>query len=249
MGKYDLFYSLGASCFTASNLKKNKIRITSGPFDWLLHCPFDERINFILNDFKNFLNKEDLAYCGDGEENSYYKNTSNGFYYFHDFSKNREIFDDEFKHIKEKYDRRIKRFYDFIRTKKKVLLVWISNSEKLSNETLLQTHKKLVKKFNKEVSLLVIEGDKNYSSNDVNCEKISPYITKYEMMITDYNEKNPELKKQIDNNIDKIFANYTLRFNLKYFVQSKWKKFLVNILCAFIPIKKHRKNLRKRLLK
>lgn len=39
--KYDVIYSIGADCGCAGNLKRFKLRITSGPFDWLFKASLE----------------------------------------------------------------------------------------------------------------------------------------------------------------------------------------------------------------
>ncbi len=58
--KYDVIYSIGADCGCAGNLKRFKLRITSGPFDWLFKASLEQRFVCLMNDFADFLNIEDF---------------------------------------------------------------------------------------------------------------------------------------------------------------------------------------------
>lgn len=56
--KYDVIYSIGADCGCAGNLKRFKLRITSGPFDWLFKASLEQRFVCLMNvnieDFEKF---------------------------------------------------------------------------------------------------------------------------------------------------------------------------------------------------
>ena len=58
--KFDLICSIGEDCACSMYLNKFKLRNASYPFDWLTKSNFDTRINLILNNFKDFCNKEDF---------------------------------------------------------------------------------------------------------------------------------------------------------------------------------------------
>lgn len=58
--KYDVIYSIGADCGCAGNLKRFKLRITSGPFDWLFKASLEQRFVCLMNDFADFFNIEDF---------------------------------------------------------------------------------------------------------------------------------------------------------------------------------------------
>ena len=58
--KYNLFVSLGEDCACTSYLRDCKLQFASFPFDWLTHASFEKRIELVCNNFKDFLNFNDL---------------------------------------------------------------------------------------------------------------------------------------------------------------------------------------------
>ena len=69
--EYDFIFSIGENCFCADILNKNKLRITSSPFDWLTPNRDYSKTNMISNlqiinnKFKDFLIKDNFIYIGD----------------------------------------------------------------------------------------------------------------------------------------------------------------------------------------
>ena len=59
--KYDIIYSIGRDCACAMYMKQANLRACSGPFDWLTNANFETRIDLILNDFQDFINKNDIV--------------------------------------------------------------------------------------------------------------------------------------------------------------------------------------------
>ena len=54
--KYDLIFSLGEACLTATFLKKLSLRAMSTPFDWIAGGTFEKRVDFLETPCYN-------AYC------------------------------------------------------------------------------------------------------------------------------------------------------------------------------------------
>ena len=117
------YISLGSSCSVAYQLQNLKLKKESLPFDWVRANDISFVLQLIKNNFSGFL--DNLEYIKDDEKFPYinndelfdnikekhtkiYKNQYIGFY--HDFKENTS-----FEEVKEKYDRRIKRFYDIIK--------------------------------------------------------------------------------------------------------------------------------------
>ena len=117
--KYDLVFSLGEACFIAIALRKNNIRLFSGPFDWMYGSTFQKRCRILIEKFENFLNKEDLIF-------SYYREFNKMMAYYnkrtditlnHDFHSSLP-FDYEYPIVKNKYERRTKRLLNKIANSK-----------------------------------------------------------------------------------------------------------------------------------
>ena len=127
--KFDLIISIGHRCFTSLMLRQNNLQIASFPFDWLLNTEYKQSIEFLCNNFENFIEKKDLELAETvGNEFHYtYKNKRNKFSLVHDFPINVD-FDKQFEIVKEKYTKRAMRLIDKIKSSKTVLLVYSAPS-------------------------------------------------------------------------------------------------------------------------
>ena len=125
--KYDLVFGIGAACSCSETLRKCNLQFKSYPLDWLYGADLKTRIDFIINGFQDFINKEDLVKGGEREHPlpcDIYANTRNKIVFNHDFALHQNL-DDTYPGVKEKYDRRIKRLYDHIKKAQKILVVYI----------------------------------------------------------------------------------------------------------------------------
>lgn len=243
--KYDIIYLLGSNCACALYLNKNNLRNTSGPLDWVVGLDFKQKIDLILNDFKEYCNLEDLEIITSKNECNPHiscKNKKNGCYFFHDFPMNVPL-ETSYHQVAEKYERRIKRFYDNIYTKEKVLLVWFSLDIETPLEDIKQASEKLNKKFGKEINLLCIEHNENLSEKEIKIQKLSKNVTKIELYAK--NHENIEgFSKGNVKKCNKIFKQYALKQPFAKVV----KRQVIKILCNLIPIKSLRKKCRNQWL-
>lgn len=162
MNRYDIIYSLGRDCSCAMYMQQTNLRSCSGPFDWLTNAGFEKRFELMINNFDEFLEQSDLlpmdkptAFPSD-KNNDYYENVKTGLYYWHDFPAGVPL-QESFNIVKEKYNRRIKRFYDNILTKNRVLLIWFSQVGSTSDSVVLEYCDKLCSKIGKKLDFLIIE--------------------------------------------------------------------------------------------
>lgn len=116
-----IFISLGIRCLAAAQLKNHGLRLASYPFDWL-DTDFDSLCNLLQNDFVDFLAKENLQLghslgflLANGSVTvlpiPHILDTKYHIAMRHDFDFNPNFLE-KYDLIKQKYDRRIKRFYD-----------------------------------------------------------------------------------------------------------------------------------------
>ena len=93
--EYDFIVSIGADCACTRYLRKNNLQKESYPFDWLTDVwspggALGGRFDLILNDFKDFMEFDDLKPLMDGvgvmfnKNFDCYENTKNGLCYFHE---------------------------------------------------------------------------------------------------------------------------------------------------------------------
>lgn len=130
--EYDFIFSIGENCFCADILNKNKLRITSSPFDWLTPNRDYSKTNMISNlqiinnKFKDFLIKDNFIYRGDSVKDGVkiYLNNNTNLFYNHDFFIDNK-FEDDYIKMKETYQRRIERLLTELESDKKNLMVYI----------------------------------------------------------------------------------------------------------------------------
>ena len=123
--KYDNYISLGYFCEVAQDLEKLGLRNQSSPFDWGISC-FPGVIDAIDKEFYDFMAYDHLSQNVNIRER--YREDNYHFCFFHDFSKYKTL-DEQYIMVKEKYDRRIKRFLSAI--KSPTLFVRYISSEEL----------------------------------------------------------------------------------------------------------------------
>ena len=230
--KYDIIYSLGQDCACAMYMIKHNLRSCSGPFDWLTNSDFSTRCELILNNFNNFLNIEDFEFMEknpkifNDEKCDYYKNKKTNFAFFHDFPTGIDI-KESLPAVKEKYDRRIKRFYDNIKNNNKILFIYFSQTTITDDETILKYSKEICNKFNKSIDFLIIE----HKENIINPEKVklSNNIVRYYVHALKKDEKGNNTTTGYEERINPIFKQYKLIQPLSLLIKKNIKKILVNL--------------------
>ncbi len=117
-----LFVSLGSNCDVAYSLEFSGLRHAAFPLDWLLTIDGNKFIELIENGFQHFLDEEFLAWNNHVLVNSYYH-----IEFRHDF--------EPLPELREKYQRRIDRFYKLNEYQGKVFFIRIPYIE-ATNPTL-----------------------------------------------------------------------------------------------------------------
>jgi hypothetical protein len=125
-GTYDAIFSLGDLCIASQQLEKNNLRLYSGVLDWM-GSPALSNVNRLLkNRFIGFMDLPNLRIIGYGSENKIcvaddaYNIVSN-----HDFEvgKNSLSHLGGYPEVKEKFDRRIRRFLEKVASCQRILFV------------------------------------------------------------------------------------------------------------------------------
>lgn len=118
-----LFLSLGFNCTVAYEIEINNHRHSSYPFDWI-RLPFDGLCSILKNDFNGYLDANFLVL---DPHKLYVENIKYGVQFHHDFSKINHLIVsnwlDELGQVTQKYERRIKRFYQAINEVKQVFFI------------------------------------------------------------------------------------------------------------------------------
>ncbi len=252
--KFDLIVPIGRDCACPSYLTKFNLRRSSYPFDWLTIAPFNVRIELLLNDFNNFILKENLEFVAKNPNEvndshcDYYRDFKTDFLFLHDFPIGKSL-DESYPMIKEKYDRRIARLYKHIGMHKRILFVYWGRLDVVENEDLKVYKRQIDEKFpNKDISFLILEN----KSDEVNFveEHIQKDIIKVKYDLVSYEKNFPE--KEWAGNVklnDKLFSKLTLNISMK----EKINKLIFNVFIKYpsflIPNKQKRKLFREKLNK
>lgn len=244
--KFDLVVSIGEDCACTSYLRRCNLQNFSYPFDWLTNAPIENRIDLICNDFKDFLNPEDLeimqkptAFKAD-PKHDYYKNNKNELYFWHDFP-NETSFQSSYLKVSEKYQRRIERLYNDIENSQKILFTWLSHTKLHSEDEIQEAYQKLNMKFkNKEIYLLVIEN---------NIENKSVKLKDEHILIINHDTITDDKKHHYDQTMGNKFNNLKVfsKIKLKTSFVGKLKRWLFafcKLIIGLIPIKKTRQKLK-----
>lgn len=167
--RYDYICSIGSSCLCAMSLHDAGLRLSSGPFDWLLGPSLKSRAEMIANGFAGWFEREDLRCIGKTDivnaksvkiQRDGYVNDRTGYTFLYDFDAG-SSFDEAYPAVREKYERRIERFYNLMRASRRVLLVWVENQyedDRPSDEEVAMSLKILKDVFpGVKVELLIID--------------------------------------------------------------------------------------------
>lgn len=186
---FDFVCSIGSSCLCASSLRDSGLRLSSGPFDWLLGPSLLERAKLIASDFSGWMEPGDFEYAGNPHKSftESYRNLKTGYKFSHDFPVGAD-FATVFPEVKRKYDRRVARLYERVRASRRVLFAWFENpscDDKPSDEEVLAARKVLMDTFpGVDIELLVVDRatDKSHWGEFVRGEgywrTTCPYILK-----------------------------------------------------------------------
>ena len=224
--KFDLICSIGEDCACSMYLRKFNLQYASYPFDWLTKSNFNTRINLIINDFKDFCNKEDFEKL----ENIKGK-----------------IADDAYEIVKKRYERRINRFYKHIQKSKNILFVFWGRTDFIDNEKLKEYHKLLKNKFqNQNIYLLILENTPKQKEFIYN--NISDFVLKIKYDMTSYDLNKPE--NACAGNVslnDKIFKQLKVKKSISTYLRNSFFNLLVKFPTMLIPKKQTRRNFREKM--
>lgn len=231
---YDAIIPVGIGCTVSFHLKKNGLREYSLPFDWIYGITINKAYSLIESSFQGFLDKDNLKFsyiCG---IHNVYSNTELNINFVHDFPQNPSskinISDQVFAEVKRKYDRRIKRLYEILNTKKKILFIHYSEGACPEDIISLERNRlNLCKIFPQlKIDILYI-----YTKNTLNkkIEKINKHIHLVPMPIPD--NLSPENRwignsKQFKLIFKKFTTNTKMKGRIFNFFKIKNKKMLVD---------------------
>lgn len=125
---FDYIISLGSDCSVAGTLRELKFKHYSFPFDWNV-----THLEFIKNTFKNkFENFLDFKYCK--SNNGHMRNPESTIHFYHDYEYHKLINDATKKEeFEKKFTRRCERIVNLLRQPKKILFVFKSEKDTVTD--------------------------------------------------------------------------------------------------------------------
>ncbi len=155
--KYDFVCSIGSDCGCAGHLVRRRLRRASYPLDWIgtWYGGILAVARLVESDFAGFLKIENLVRepnppraAQDDHDHEYYHDIGAGVDFAHDFPLDVPLTDERsFPAVRQKYDRRIARFYESVRTSKRTLLIYWTWRDHPSTEDILRAAEVIRKKF------------------------------------------------------------------------------------------------------
>lgn len=203
--------SLGFFCSVALENERIGIRDCSLPFDWLIAGDFERVLWLIENDFKDFLLEENL-YQEYYIDPNYYYDCESKVHFYHDFLHNIPL-RNQYNSVKDKYNRRIKRFYKVI-SQPTLFVRYCSGGEKELNyikknrEEILN----ILRRYNPNNEIIYIyTGNKNEQVDDgifcVEADKndgvARVYLNKLPQLESFLLDKSVLTEKEINDNAEK----------------------------------------------
>ena len=211
--EHDLYISLGAGCSCTQALRKSHLQYYSYPYDWLFGADFIDRIKIIANDFKDWMNYEDLELIGTRENPilcKIYKNKKTGIVFNHDFPLSK-LLEDSYSRVKQKYERRIKRLINQIEASRSILFVYIeipNERREITHKDLITGYELLKKRFrNVDVNILYLFSSREVEFQYRKVIQVNEHITRINF---DYDARDEEypfcVKGYLLNNLFNNFA-------------------------------------------
>lgn len=142
MKNYDFAFSLGFSCAASESLRDLGFQKESLPFDWIGAPSIRASVEMIAGGFAGWFDRDALRLWDVRHEGGFiarvYKNMKTGFGFSHEFS-NADPLWKTYNSVKEKYDRRIARLQSELRSRRRIMALYIESSVKprTSDEELL----------------------------------------------------------------------------------------------------------------
>lgn len=112
--KFENVISLGFFCSVALEIERIGFRNFSLPFDWLITADFSKVLELVDNKFNDFLIFDNLYQESDIDPRYYY-DCVNKIHFYHDFNEFQPLCE-QFDSVKNKYNRRIAKFYTAIKS-------------------------------------------------------------------------------------------------------------------------------------
>ena len=168
--KYMNYVSLGYFCGIANDLEKLGLRNQSYPFDWGI-SELSKVIYALEHQFNDFMEYNNMSQSVNFRE--HYRDDKYDFYFFHDFNKYKS-FDEQYNSVKKKYERRINRLLENIKTPT-LFIRYISTESMDENGNAVELKwieenynyiVKVLKSYNKDNQIIFV-GDETLHSEQI----------------------------------------------------------------------------------
>lgn len=187
---YKQVISLGFFCSVAMELERSNLRSMSGPFDWII-TSLDGMMDVIQDRFKDFLNPD---YIEQDKRYPYiFRNMKYGIDFYHDFSVE-ESFEKQLPRVRQKYERRIRSFYEAI--KEPTLFVRYIQDQNEYNRFCEEYASilEIFKQYNQHNSLCLIGNSDLKLSNQASFQVYTVEKDPNDVVARKFLEKNDSLK-------------------------------------------------------
>lgn len=218
--QYDIIIPFGMSCLCSDVLRDIGLQVYSYPFDWTGGGSLSTRVDLLVNDFKDWLNYDDLVQIpaiGNSKKREFkdYANIRTNMTLRHHFlyDKYDDAFKNDYTAILSKYRRREERLLSQIAESKNVLFVVIETPqrEKIKDyKDMIDSHSIMSKKFmNTNVDLLYFQLSDNY-------DIINKHINNNIHIIETFYGNCPGEKQDVEKLIKSVCHNKKITLSQKF---------------------------------
>ncbi|MED3981909.1 DUF1796 family putative cysteine peptidase [Priestia megaterium] len=209
---YDVVLGLGYWCDIANQLKRHNLRQFSSPFDWIWTPSLSDINKLLRNRFKDFMKVENMKFVNygigtvDNKDNLVFTDESPKTYILEDTKYNitsvhdfpvlpNQNWEASYPYVKEKFDRRINRFFEKINNSELILFVrYYANYSEVA-----ELHSILSELTKSQFHILVINPVEGIQRVQEKCWNINgvvsieiPFIRKGEHLLADMKNVNQE---------------------------------------------------------
>ncbi|WP_428060815.1 DUF1796 family putative cysteine peptidase [Candidatus Avelusimicrobium stercoris] len=242
LNTYDVIYSLGNNCATAEYLRKYNLRKYAGPFDWITSPLKGAPFVCILDHFADFLNFTFLQInpvSNHKASNLVCQHKQTGYLFFHDFFVNQPLMS-QIQPVLDKYQRRVSRFENDLKSNKNILLVWYGETgQTLSQTDILFFTRKIKKLYRQNLKFLFIE----YNGDDEGSVCLEPEkgVKLYQLPKQKLVYRKEGFLLWDENTIGPLFSTLSLNRSFLQTIRQKFKIFVLRLCSIFIinKIKRH----------
>lgn len=254
---YDAVFSIGSACGCAFYLRAANLRMMSGPLDWVLGFDgIDNRVAIIEQHFSEWMQEENLT-PPEFDPTSQTWNVHDrrhGLIFMHDFHGERP-FQEELAEVQARYARRQKRFFEVIRSSRRVLLAWFCNVSATSPQVMEESLLRLRRVWGEHVDLLAVEHD----------AQLAPAEWRYEercdggLMLLHMNlakDGGPKPKNHVQGDfiptIQAFFDHFSIpeekrKAVIRFKRRQWWDRKVRHFLAGFIPNRRLRQKIRRKV--